>query len=511
MYPQFLLQGMQLVKGTIKTATQEGDNSGFVTDAFVNSCAEILITKYMLLTPTDLEQWEEDPETWANSVDAENWEFELRPCAENTFIDLLAQNRDQLSPILLNLLKQSNIQDFQGLLFRDAIYDAVGHGVHSLYGRLDFETFVSTQLVTEISNKDASYKILRRRIAWLLGRWVTESVSADCRTTIYEILLQLMVEEEDLVVRLSAAHSLKMAIDDWDFDIAILLPYLGSAMELMMNLIDQVEESDTVMKLIADLNTIMDRAGAHVSLYTPKIVDLLTPLWVRAQKEPLFQSALVVTFTKVAAEAHVYLLEDALDLWWTLLQGATVSTPELMDLLPVAVNLLDYDTENVKKVLWIIESYILLDSQTSIQKCALPLFTQLGSYISNSKAEVASNISHTIDMVFQSATLTTYGDALLQSGLLNNILDVFLQGQLYAYASMSYMCLFARLAIQDANTTIHFIQSAGQQYKSGSPDFIGEIMDRWIDKGVEGVIYISFAHFTFFSSLITLVTHDKEN
>jgi hypothetical protein len=38
-----------------------------------------------------------------------------------------------------------------------------------------------------------------------------------------------------------------------------------------------------------------------------------------------------------------------------------------MDLLPVAVDLLDYDTENVKKVLWIIESYILLDPQTTIQ------------------------------------------------------------------------------------------------------------------------------------------------
>lgn len=38
-----------------------------------------------------------------------------------------------------------------------------------------------------------------------------------------------------------------------------------------------------------------------------------------------------------------------------------------MDLLPVAVDLLDYDTENVKKVLWIIESYILLDPQATIQ------------------------------------------------------------------------------------------------------------------------------------------------
>jgi hypothetical protein len=44
------------------------------------------------------------------------------------------------------------------------------------------------------------------------------------------------------------------------------------------------------------------------------------------------------------------------------------------------------------------------------------------------------------------------------------------------------MCLFARLAIQDANITISFIQSAGAQFKPSSPDFVGEIMDRWIDK-----------------------------
>ncbi|KAI8086750.1 armadillo-type protein [Halteromyces radiatus] len=530
-YQQFLLQGMQLVKGTIKNAGYDAETPGtdnlaiteeekalalearniirqrFVTDSFVNMCAETLITKYMLLTPSDLEQWEEDPEAWANSVDAENWEFELRPCAEATFINLLAQHRDQLTPILLNLLEQSNVQDFAGLLFLDAIYDAVGLGVHSLYGRLDFESFVANRLVSEITNKEASFKILRRRIAWVLGRWVTESISADCRTTIYEILLQLMVKEEDLVVRLSAAHSLKMAIDDWDFDISILLPYLGSAMEMMMTLVNEVEESDTVMKLIADLNTIIDRAGAHVTPYAPKIIDLLTPFWTRAQNEPLFQSALVVTFTKAAAvlveqsnqlyplllpmvtycvnrnnEAHVYLLEDALDLWWTLLQGATTSTPELMDLLPTAVELLDYDTENVKKVLWIIESYILLDPQGSAQKCALSLFTHLASYVVHSKAEVASNISHTIDLVFRSLPITVYGDALFQSGLLNNILDVFLQGQLYAYACMSYMGLFARLALQDATMVIQFIQTAGQPFNPSSPDILGDIIDKWMDK-----------------------------
>lgn len=74
-----------------------------------------------------------------------------------------------------------------------------------------------------------------------------------------------MMDESDLVVRLTAAHSLRLAIDDWDFEISILLPYLGTAMDLLLKLVNEVEESDTVMKLISDLNVITDRTGSHVS------------------------------------------------------------------------------------------------------------------------------------------------------------------------------------------------------------------------------------------------------
>ena len=53
-------------------------NNQFLTKDFVNACAETLITKYMLLTPTDMEKWEDEPEGFANAIDSENWEFELR-------------------------------------------------------------------------------------------------------------------------------------------------------------------------------------------------------------------------------------------------------------------------------------------------------------------------------------------------------------------------------------------------------------------------------------------------
>ena len=152
-------------------------------------------------------------------------------------------------------------------MFKDAVYNAIGLGVNSLYGKLDFEPFVINRLTVELNNKEPTFKILRRRIASLLGKWVNEGISSDCRKVIYEILLQLMAEDEDLVVRLTAANALKQAIDDWDFDISIVLPYLGSAMTLLLSLLNQVEESDTTMKLVSYLNAIMDRTGSHVRVF----------------------------------------------------------------------------------------------------------------------------------------------------------------------------------------------------------------------------------------------------
>ncbi|KAL0090725.1 armadillo-type protein, partial [Phycomyces blakesleeanus] len=454
-----------------------------LTPDFVRTCAETLVSKYMLLTPTDFEQWEEDPETWANHSDTENWEFEMRPCAEMTFMTLLTQYRDLLCPIMLNLTEQvATVVDQQGLLFKDAVYCGLGLGVNTLYGKLDFELFVVNRLQPEVSNKEPSFKILRRRIAWLVGRWVSEGISADCRTIIYQILLQLMVAEEDLVVRLTAAHSLKLAIDDWDFDLSILLPFLGPAMDLLMALLNEAEDSDTVMRLISDLNTIMDRTQTEIIPYAPKMIELLTPLWTRAQKEPLFQSSLVITFTKISAEAHVYLIDDALDLWWTLLQSTPYASPQMMKLLPIAIELLDFDTENMRKVLKIIESYILLSPEATLQQYAMGLFGRLASYVGNSKAEVASNIVSTADLALMSVPIQMYGDALVQSGLLGSVLQTFLQEELYAYALMNYMTLFARLAIYDANLIIQFIQMAGQQLKPTSTDFLGELMDSWMDK-----------------------------
>lgn len=49
---------------------------------FVQNATQLLITRFMPLNPTDLENWLADPEEWLNIEDKENdqWEFEIRVC-----------------------------------------------------------------------------------------------------------------------------------------------------------------------------------------------------------------------------------------------------------------------------------------------------------------------------------------------------------------------------------------------------------------------------------------------
>jgi hypothetical protein len=64
-----------------------------------------------------------------------------------------------------------------------------------------------------------SYRIIRRRVIWLIGRWINVKLSPPYRPTLYEIIINLMNESEDLVVsivtntiaRILKAHSHSMS------------------------------------------------------------------------------------------------------------------------------------------------------------------------------------------------------------------------------------------------------------------------------------------------------------
>lgn len=57
-----------------------------------------------------------------------------------------------------------------------------------------------------------SYRVIRKRVVWLMGQWVGVKMSVSLRPALYEAILSLLHKDEDLAVRLEAAHTLKTDI-----------------------------------------------------------------------------------------------------------------------------------------------------------------------------------------------------------------------------------------------------------------------------------------------------------
>ncbi|KAJ2963896.1 hypothetical protein NQZ79_g1053 [Umbelopsis isabellina] len=501
LFEKFLVQGLLLLKRVIKgsfyrvdAANSDEENanaqqartlidSRLLTPAFVHSCAEVLVTKYMQLRPEDLDLWESDPEGWVNGEEADHWEFELKPCAEKVFMDLLISYTEQLSPILVNLVDTvAVVNDQNSLLFKDAIYCSIGLGANELFNTFDFNNFLVNRLVPEVANKEPTFKILRRRIAWMIGHWIGVKIDKQYRSYVYQIMLQLLAPEEDMVVRLVAANNLRNCVDDWDFETEDFVPYIESSILLLTALLKDVEEFDSRMRILNCLNIVIDRVETRIAPYAQQIVELLPPLWAAAEDDHLFKSTILVTLTKLVGEAHIYLLEDGLDLWWVTVQSATECTPQLLQMFPAAVEYLEYGTETLRKVLKIIESYVMLAPEAILSQFALPLFNSLAGLIGDLKPEATNTIIHLLDTILLCAPIQLYAEALINSNLLWRMLNIILENKEYAFILTQYLSIFARIAIFDQSFLLKFTEVAGQQFNPPQPGLLGAFLDNWLDK-----------------------------
>ena len=83
----------KLATDTIKTAV--------LTDDFVIRMMEIVVTQYFVLRPSDLRDWETEPDEWERREEeiADAWEFSIRSCSEKLFLDLVINFKEVSQPL----------------------------------------------------------------------------------------------------------------------------------------------------------------------------------------------------------------------------------------------------------------------------------------------------------------------------------------------------------------------------------------------------------------------------
>lgn len=273
-------QAVQLVK------------SQLLTEDFVIQVMELLVTRFFVFRPSDLREWEEEPEEWEKReeeiVDA--WEFSIRSCSEKLFLDLVINFKNFLAPKLLSVFysyaseyrySHAHLAPFyvffanrfsdpqnQEVLLKDSLYSAIGLAAACLENQLDINSFLVSTLIPEVQIQQPGYNLLRRRIAILLGQWAPVKSDELNQAAIYQIFNHLLKRDDpvnDQVVRVTAGRQLKNILDPYEFTAEGFLPYANPILSGLLNLIQEVNLTETKMALLNTIRVAVVKLEDHVT------------------------------------------------------------------------------------------------------------------------------------------------------------------------------------------------------------------------------------------------------
>ena len=134
--------------------------------------------------------------------------------------------------------------DLSSVLQKEALYCAIGRCAHRMKDLIPFDSWLRENLIAEARGTDSTYDvqsslnenqcsdlrssfpILKRRIAWLIGKWVSNEGTTPNSPLIWEVLLYLLQDRgpgTDSVVRLTAAVAIRECVDVSEFTLRLLV------------------------------------------------------------------------------------------------------------------------------------------------------------------------------------------------------------------------------------------------------------------------------------------------
>ena len=531
-FERFIIQCLNLIKKILQTAQykegKEKDDTNpltlkaqrliqeFFTSEILTEICTRLVTHYFVLTPADLEFWNVDPENFGVDDCGESWKYSLRPCTESVFLAVLHQFKDILSHVVVELVQRHHQpvdpNDLRGILLKDAVYNAVGLAGFDLYDEVDFDQWFTTFLKHELEEMSNNYRIIRRRVCWLIGRWTGVKLSAELRPELYNLMVKALSSNEDLGVRLAASEALKLAIDEFQFNIDDFNPFLESAFSRLFCLLKEVNECDTKMRVLYVLSFMIERVGIGMKPHIGSLYVYLPELWQQSENHNMLRCAIVSTLVHLEKalgsdsvllqdfvigvvelscdmnqEGHIYLLEDGLELWLALLENTRSSTPPIMNLFKNMPALLESSSDNLKLCLYIIQAYLLLSPQEFLCDRGLIVIDTLESILGDLRSEGITMTMRMFDLCLKVSP--QHGIQFVKPVLIRIFERVYLgneslKGDEFIMAELTmYFSIIARILLCSRDIFIQIIQELtkklGQEIKEDI--VLVQIIHRYVD------------------------------
>ncbi|KAL1798924.1 hypothetical protein ACET3X_002961 [Alternaria dauci] len=408
-----------------------------LTDDLVREMISALVQRFFVFRPSDLRMWEEEPDEWEKMEEgAEDWEFAIRPCAEKLFLDLAKNFKNLIIQPLLQVFYTVATPENEDILFKDSVYTAIGLAADILHDQVDFDSFLEKTLVVEVAKQKPGYKIIRRRIAIIISQWITIKMAKEKKPIVYQIFQHLLDKSDpmnDQVVRITAGRKFHAVADEWEFQADAFLPYSQLMLDRLMALVQEVELPETKMALLNTISLVVYRLEHHITPYANSIIALLPPLWEQSGEEHLMKQAILTLLARLTnamkadsrsfhvsflpiiqsaiepgSETQVYLLEDALDLWASIIaqtpSAPEPTPPELLNLLPYLLPLFSMDNETLRKAIEITEAYLLLAPAAVLADSFRPAILQaLAELLGSLKPEANGIMTHLVTCIIRGA------------------------------------------------------------------------------------------------------------
>jgi len=340
----------------------------------------LLIFRYLQLTPELLELWETDPEALLEEEISDAYLFKITPSAEYFFYRLLLFNEAISEPLLSLILDTLNeckkiTSDhphfLKSVLIKDSCYYAISLSGGVLADTsLDFKHFLMHYILPDFNNNHHYSYIIKRRIAMVLEYWVPEIRS--CRGEAYKLAAAILCDK-DLVVRVHGATALRSLIEDFDFDSGKYLQFIRPSLSGIINLVSDMSGSATTCHILNLITVIITTLGEQSRPYMYDIMQCVSVLWKKSRHQKMvianiirILGTLVEVLVGGAAELEeqllpvialscdpysqdsLYILEEGLILWSNMIEQSGFLSENLKALFPAVLVIAETNRDDFK-------------------------------------------------------------------------------------------------------------------------------------------------------------------
>ncbi|KAG6131607.1 hypothetical protein E4U12_003610 [Claviceps purpurea] len=483
-------------------------------DELVIQIVNCIISHLFVFRRSDLELWEEDPQEWEQQEQSEGnaYEWEVRPCAEKLFLDLLTNFKRLIIPPLLSYFQTAQSPQAD-IATKEAVYTAMGLAAAHVADVFVFDAVLASTIVTDAQQQGGLYKVLRRRIAILISQWAPVKLADESRPMVYQVFQHFLNprdETNDVVVRITAARQLRWIADELGFSVEAFLPYTADVLSQLMQLVQSVDVDETKLAILESVRILVMRMEAQVSQFGDQLMVALPCVWQSCgNEEYMIKQAVIAIFAALVmsmgetsqryhnvmipllfeaarpgSDLHVHLIDESLELWnAVLMQSKAPLAPEVIELAELALPLLEYQSETASQALSAVESYLLLAPGAMLEDgIRRHILTALAGTLDSKSREQVRLGTVCVEYLIRAATdlggsngVSVVVQDMLATGFMNKIMTNLHSAweahqttgpnrkvsKLNTVTEGDYFCILARIALAEPNMFVQMLTPFG--------------------------------------------------